>query len=356
MPKREFLHLAGKYDPKKHFVGGWLWSQKIDGIRCFWDGGVSRGMYCEDVPFANTTKHARFTEKRQATGLWTRYGQPISAPNWWLDTLPLISLDGELSMGINTWQETSSAIKGHVGDDRWKDVKYQIFDSPPLYVVFADGTINNANFKKTFLGIGGWLGDKNIGIDNCFMSVIAQLRGINLGKYATLLDQTELPMGFTAAENAVNEAMDQVCSAGAEGLILRNPISYWVAARSNMMLKVKQSHDMEGTVIGYRFGAETDIDRSISGNSTNKLLGKMGSLRLRLPSGIEFELSGFTEEERTLDPASTEIAIRNPGTVAPDWLEMGRFPKGSQVTFKYRELSDTGVPKEARYLRPKTDL
>ena len=37
-------------------------------------------------------------------------------------------------------------------------------------------------------------------------------------------------------------------------------------------------------------------------------------------------------------------------TVVPDWITNHTFPRG-QVTFRYRELSDDGVPKEARYWR-----
>jgi len=32
------------------------------------------------------------------------------------------------------------------------------------------------------------------------------------------------------------------------------------------------------------------------------------------------------------------------------------FKRGQQVTFKYRELSDDGIPKEARYWRPRTNV
>ena len=39
--------------PAKHDVAGWFISEKLDGTRCFWDGGMSRGVRTEDVPWAS---------------------------------------------------------------------------------------------------------------------------------------------------------------------------------------------------------------------------------------------------------------------------------------------------------------
>ena len=32
--------LAHNYDPDKHNPTGWLMSEKLDGVRCFWDGAT----------------------------------------------------------------------------------------------------------------------------------------------------------------------------------------------------------------------------------------------------------------------------------------------------------------------------
>ena len=44
MSRREFLMLAHKFNPKKHRIGGWYMSEKLDGMRCWWDSGVTRGI------------------------------------------------------------------------------------------------------------------------------------------------------------------------------------------------------------------------------------------------------------------------------------------------------------------------
>jgi hypothetical protein len=100
--------------------------------------------------------------------------------------------------------------------------------------------------------------------------------------------------------------------------------------------------------------------------------------------GLRFELSGFPDDERVLsgseatdkvhittlrtfegippkdmyvEPKAFQWALTNhspdngPGTQVPDWIENPTFPRGSTVTFRYREVSNDGIPKEARYWR-----
>ena len=55
--RREFLHLAQTYKPNKppragYDFSGYFLSEKLDGQRCFWDGGITRGMRTVDVPWA----------------------------------------------------------------------------------------------------------------------------------------------------------------------------------------------------------------------------------------------------------------------------------------------------------------
>ena len=68
--------------------------------------------------------------------------------------------------------------------------------------------------------------------------------------------------------------------------------------------------------------------------------------------GKRLELSGLTDAEREFaDQMARDWAVGNPGIDAPYWVEGTQFKKGQSVTFKYRELSDDGIPKEARYWR-----
>ena len=129
MAKREFLMLAHTYKPKKYGVGGWFLSEKLDGMRAYWDGGISRGILKSDVPWANTAKDERYIEPPIATGLWSRYGNVIHAPDWWLDKLPAIPLDGELYIP-EARQRLMSIVKDTTPGTGWQDVKYYVFDMP----------------------------------------------------------------------------------------------------------------------------------------------------------------------------------------------------------------------------------
>ncbi len=69
-------------------------------------------------------------------------------------------------------------------------------------------------------------------------------------------------------------------------------------------------------------------------------------------SGASLNDIDLTDTEREFaDPMARDWAINNPGIDTPYWVEGKQFKKGQTVTFKYRELTDDGVPKEARYWR-----
>lgn len=330
---REFLMLAHNIRPSDK-IAGWFASEKLDGIRAFWDGGYTRGMPTTDVPWANLDK----TVRPYSTGLWSRYGNVISAPGWFLDKLPAILLDGELYIGPGMFQTVSSVVRRHEPDDRWKQIRYAVFEAPGFYSVFKDGQIKNTNFKKI--------------IDSAACAKIyAQLPrsvGVATDVFNYLQDQWDdcvpqhkLPNTEDAARERVDELMAEIHLKKGEGLILRNPRSYYDPVRTRHLLKVKPKLDAEGTVVGY-----------ISGKG--KLLGMLGALIVKYRDKT-FELSGFTDAERSLTIEDSGWAAKHPGTMIPvralGLYPSQHFPIGSQVTFLYRELSDDGIPKEARYLR-----
>lgn len=361
MAKREFLMLAHIFDDKKHAPGNWFMSEKLDGMRAFWDGGITRGLLARDVPFANVDKHHRFVDQDvRATGLWSRYGQVIRAPGQWLDQLPTCPLDGELYIGRGQFQRLCSIVKKHNGGE-WDEVRYLVFDTPSLDVVFADGKISNPpNFVKTFKGVYDWLASVDTKC-RVFIHGAAPFEKryrflqthVPRSTTVEVHRQEQLPAQTSAALGRVFDELAQVCEKDGEGLMLRKPSSPWLPHRSHDLLKVKKMQDAEGVVVGYTWGKETDRG--------SRLLGMMGALVL-IYQGKRFELSGFTDEERAMctlgegtgsgrDAAQME-GIRYPGCpVNTDLFHNPKFPLGCRVTFKYRELTVAGIPKEARYLR-----
>lgn len=358
MAKREFLHLAHVYDEAKHGVAGWLMSEKLDGVRAFWDSGITRGMRAVNVPFANTEKDSRYISQPYATGLWSRYGKVIHAPDWWLDKLPPFQLDGELYMGRGMFQPLVSTVKTLIPGAGWAYVKFMAFDVPPLNRVFASGTINNTNFKKTLSGVDYWLsqvlGTKRMSEFGNFEAAYQFMRR-ELGlEIVQCHAQEQLPYNTADSRAMIADRLYDICEAGGEGLMLRQPSSIWTPERTYNLLKVKRMQDAEATVIGYTWGKETD--------KGSKLLGLMGSLRCRMDSGVEFDLSGFTDAERELCVANAgewaesyaaarQIGSLHPGEPCNADITNPKFPIGQRITFKYRELTDAGAPKEARYYR-----
>lgn len=290
----------------------------------------------------------------RATGLWSRYGKVIQAPDWWLDLMPSCALDGELYMGRERFQTLMSTVKKLTPGSEWQEVRYMAFDSPPFHAIFANGEIVNTNFKKEFRNVLTRLGKRPAEQPPAwdFSSVYLWLADRSWWhSHCQLHRQNRLSPGSADALNEISGILDDLLRAGAEGVILRHPLSFWAPQRSRQLLKVKGVLDAEAEVIGYCWGRETDRG--------SKLLGKMGALVVRF-QGKTFELSGFTDEERVMrmiGPGGTgydsafAMGCANPGKPVDEGVSNPNFPRGSIISFKYRELSVEGIPKEARYYR-----
>lgn len=356
LQRREFVMLAHTYNPKKHKLSGSYMSEKLDGQRCIWLP-FTRGMKKEDVPFANTAKDSRYVHEQICTGLWSRYGNVIHAPDYWLDDLPNTMLDGELYTEGTARQNIMSIIKKLPEkriDIEWESVKYYVFESPNINMLFKEGRVNCPNFSKELKGVYDWA-IRNGARDNtlkvvAFPQVIAELkRRLDGNKRVLVIPQTVLPQNEIEAIEVANKALQKVSLAGGEGIMCRSALSMYETKRSHSLLKLKKVDDAEGTVLGYTTGRLTD--------KGSKLLGLMGALILELDNGKIMELSGFTDEERKLTNITngawdaTQWAEENPDKECPDWIEATHFPRGSRVTFKYRGTSNDGIPNEARYWR-----
>jgi len=270
----ESLMLAKNYTSQH--VGNWFVSEKLDGMRALWDGGKSRGKLCSEISYANTEKDGRLKEAPVATGLWSRRWKPIHAPDWWLDELPNVCLDGELWMGRGRFQDVVSCCKRFEPDSRWENVEYKVFDVPLL--------------QKEF-----WLVVRYL--NNNFPDLAIKQEILNW-KY----------------EDDLKERLGLVIEMGGEGLMLRKPGSVWEPRRVSSLLKVKPVLWGEGVVVDVTAGK-------------GKYVGMLGALVVKW-GDVVFELSGMTDAERRMD----------------DWV-------GKKVSFKYRELTRDGVPKEGRYVR-----
>lgn len=182
--------LAQTYEPDKHDPSGWLMSEKLDGVRCFWNG----------------------------TTLFSRNGVKIRAPKEWVDMMPAIALDGELWTGRDDFHKAVTiTIHREHGMDEWKDVKYMVFDAPMVPGTFQERI---AVAKKAI--------DEK---PNKTVQLIKQ----SVCKSATHLETL----------------MDEVCGGQGEGVMIKDPKSDYHRKRSYSLLKVKRFEDAEATVIGH---------------------------------------------------------------------------------------------------------
>lgn len=114
----------------------------------------------------------------------------------------------------------------------------------------------------------------------------------------------------------LQQRLTKVLKQRGEGLMLHRADALYATGRSDDLLKLKPWLDAEATVIEHLPGK-------------GKYRGMLGALRLEMPNGTRFNLgTGFRDAVR-----------RNPP------------PVGALVTYRFRELNPSGVPRFASYLR-----
>ena len=239
-------------------IAGWYMSEKLDGIRGYWDG-----------------------EK-----LLTRKGKIINAPKWFVQNFPPFELDGELWSSRKSFEFIQSTVLDKSPSESWEKITFNIFEVPNT----------KGNFESRLEKAQQWFNKNN----NEHVKIIPQI--------------------VCTGKKHLEEFLALIESKGGEGVIIKNPGQEYHTGRSPHILKVKNSNDMEGIVIGINKGK-------------GKYENMMGSLTIKLENGIVFNLgSGFSDFER-----------KNP-------------PKlNSQITFKYYGYTKNGIPKFASFLHIRKD-
>ena len=119
----------------------------------------------------------------------------------------------------------------------------------------------------------------------------------------------------------LKQRLDAIVNAGGEGLMLHLKSAPYITGRSDVLLKLKPLLDTEATVIAHLPGK-------------GKYKGQMGALRVEMPGGKRFNIGiGFTDLVRANPPAV-----------------------GSQITYTYRGLTNSGTPRFASYLRVREEF
>ena len=128
------------------------------------------------------------------------------------------------------------------------------------------------------------------------------------------------PQWKEASEASLQKRLQRTIKDGGEGLMLHKGSAPYRSGRGDDVLKLKPLDDAEAQVIGHLPGK-------------GKYAGMTGALLVRTPEGQQFKLgSGLSDAERRAPPAI-----------------------GSWVTYRYRGLHDSGLPRFASFWREREE-
>ena len=219
--------LAERWDTTTDLSGWWM-SEKLDGVRAYWDGKQ----------------------------FLSRNGNVYYAPDWFVEGLPDVPLDGELWLGRKKFQRAVSIARRQDKSDHWRELRYLVFDAPTQ---------------------AGGFEERTAFIKDLFARTKLEFATGHAHELCRSLDHLR-------TELARIEAL------GGEGLMLRQPGSKYAVGRSATLLKVKTFHDADARVVGHVPGK-------------GKHLGRLGALEVVLDNGVRFAVgTGFSDAERQKPP------------------------------------------------------
>jgi len=246
------LMLARDYAGAGEVSDYWV-SEKLDGVRGRWDG-------------------------RQ---LWTRGGQRISPPAWFIARWPDVAMDGELWIGRGRFDEISALVRSMESDAAaWRHVRFMVFDLPDHGGTF-EARVMQMRESLSATGVA-WL------------QPVAQFR---------VEDAEQL-----------DARLSEVVAAGGEGLMLHHRNARYAVGRSDSLLKYKPFQDAEARVVAHAPGK-------------GKYAAMLGALLVEMPDGRRFRLgSGFTDAQRAEPPAiGSMVTYRYNGLTSTGLPRFARF-------------------------------
>ena len=188
--------LANKWDDQD--PTGMLMSEKLDGMRCWWDG----------------------------TTLMSRTGNPIAAPSTLVSQLPSMCLDGELFVGRGRFQECMRIVRCKDSNKRdWSSVRFVVFDAPRE----SGSAMERLKAAEASLSACTWA------------SVLTHV--------------------VCTGRAHVSSELDKVLTVGGEGVMLKSAASPYTPGRSSFLMKVKRCMDAEAKVVGHEAGKGKHVGR-----------------------------------------------------------------------------------------------
>lgn len=196
-------------------INSWLMSEKLDGIRGYWDGKI----------------------------LKTRGDKKINAPKWFIKDFPPFEIDGELWTKRDDFENIQSIVMDKNPSKNWENITYNIFEVPNA----------KGDFIQRLQKLKNWL-EKNP------------------NRYIKIIPQEEVK----SKENLDN-FFNKIISKKGEGVILKDPKKKYFTGRSPFILKLKKALDMEGVVIGINISQKTKVLKSLKVKLENGVVFNLGT-------------------------------------------------------------------------------
>ncbi|MEO7255460.1 MAG: DNA ligase [Casimicrobium sp.] len=220
-----------------------------------------------------------------------RSGRTVAAPEWFIAKLPPEALDGELWLARGQFDALSGIVRKAVPDD----AEWQRVN----YMIFE--------LPQTESAAAMPFSERA----NRIKDIVAR------ANFPALKAVDQHPVKDRAA---LKRELDAVVKGKGEGVMLHLADAPYVTGRSDVLLKLKPLLDTEATVIEHVPGK-------------GKYIGKMGALWVETKAGVRFKLgTGFSDAVRANPP-----------------------PVGAMVTYTYREITPSGKPRFASFLRVRDD-
>lgn len=119
---------------------------------------------------------------------------------------------------------------------------------------------------------------------------------------------------------SLQRKLEEIVRGGGEGLMLHRADAPYLTGRSDVLLKLKPWEDSEARVVGHIPGK-------------GKHAGRLGALLVELPDGRRFRIgTGFSDAQREAPPAI-----------------------GATITYRFRALTASGLPRFPSFLRIRDD-
>lgn len=277
-------------------------------------------------------KYDGYRARWTRNGMISSGGKEILMPAWMYDLLPRdYALDGELTVGRNTFSDMGFLRRQTVDSEAWKKCKYYVFNIP------IKGTIWKLNWEW-LRRIVGECEQRWVYIREKYGLVDEDDDAVPMECPVKLVDQIKcesVEQFWEFYEGVVKKGgIGQVGVANpcGEGIMCVDPMMVYDEASRKGLYKMKPGYDGEAVIIGY--------------NRSKKDAKKLGSFVVKCKAFKNY--AGMVKNGVVFDLACDGMSDNNEMQRGWDSKkgEHKTYKKGTVVRFKYAEvLSESGKPR-----------